>query len=275
MVTRADYGHREVEASKSVLVELIHLLGEFKDSIVIVGGSVPPLLFPKAADAYVGTLDVDIALNHKEIDTASYQTIRNILIEGGYREGKQPYIFFRDVQRSQCELITVQVDLLSGEYKGTGKSHRTQKIQDVKARKARGCDLAFSIYEEVNIEAELPEGGKDKVRCKVSAIVPFIIMKGMALYDRLKEKDSWDIYYCLLHYPKGIADLVQEFRPFINNKLVIEGLKKIGEKFVSPDHIGPKHVADFEQIFEKEERERVQRDAFERVNYLLHRLVKR
>ena len=179
------------------------------------------------------------------------------------------------MKRSEGESVTVQVDLLSGEYKGTGKSHRTQKIQDVKARKARGCDLAFSKYEEVIIEAELPGGGMDKVSCKVSAIVPFIIMKGMALYDRLKEKDSWDIYYCLLHYPKGLDNLVEAFRPFIENKLVIEGLKKIGEKFVSPDHIGPKHVADFEQILEKEEKDRIQRDAFERVNYLLHSLGKR
>ena len=32
MVTKTDYGQREVEACKSVLVELVHLLGEFRDS---------------------------------------------------------------------------------------------------------------------------------------------------------------------------------------------------------------------------------------------------
>ena len=45
MVTKVDYGKREVEAARSVLVELVHLLGEFRDAVVLVGGSVPPLLF--------------------------------------------------------------------------------------------------------------------------------------------------------------------------------------------------------------------------------------
>ena len=43
MVTKADYGKREIEASRSVVVELIHLLGEFRESIILVGGSLPPL----------------------------------------------------------------------------------------------------------------------------------------------------------------------------------------------------------------------------------------
>jgi hypothetical protein len=30
-------------------------------------------------------------------------------------------------------------------------------------------------------------------------------MKGMALDERLKEKDDWGIYFCLLHYPGGIS----------------------------------------------------------------------
>ena len=46
MVTKSDYGQREVKAARSVLVELIHLLGEFRDAIVLVGGSVPPLAVP-------------------------------------------------------------------------------------------------------------------------------------------------------------------------------------------------------------------------------------
>lgn len=52
MVAKTDYGRREVEASHSVLLELIHVLGEFRDYIVVVGGSVPPLLYPHVADKY-------------------------------------------------------------------------------------------------------------------------------------------------------------------------------------------------------------------------------
>jgi hypothetical protein len=272
MVTKVDYGKREVEAARSLLVELIHLLGEFRDAIVLVGGSVPPLLFRETAKDYVGTLDVDLALNHITIDDETYQTIRNSLLKRGYKEGSQPFIFFREVPTEAGDPVVVEVNLLSGEYGGTGKSHRTQKVQDVRARKARGCDLAFENFVTVEMEAELPEGGKDRVTCKVAAVVPFIVMKGMALADRMKEKDASDIYYCLTHYRGGLDRLIEEFQIYIGNSLVQEGLIKISDKFASLEHVGPKQVADFEEITDVEEREALQRDAFERVNYLLEKL---
>lgn len=273
MVKKSDFGQREVEASKSVLVELIHILGEFKDALVVIGGSVPPLLYPDTANEYVGTLDVDLVINHQQVDDETYQTIREVLMKSGYRpKDEQPFIFFRKVLMPEGDSIEVQVDLLSGEYGGTGRSHRTQKIQDIRARKARGSDLAFDLNKEVEIEALLPQGGKDKVRCKISATVPFIVMKAMAMASRLKEKDAYDIYYCLTHHPGELDALIHEFLPLINHKLVLEGLVNIAEKFESPNHIGPKHIADFLEIIDSEEKERVQRDAYERANYLLKSL---
>ena len=272
MVTKADYGKREIEAARSVLIELVHLLGEVRDSMVLVGGSVPPLLYPETARDYVGTLDVDIALNHLTVDEATYQTIRSALIKRGYREGAQPFIFHRDVPTEGGDPVVVEVNFLSGEYGGTGRTHRTQKVQDVRARKARGCDLALEDYINVEIEGELPGGGTDRVTCRTAAVVPFIVMKGMALADRIKEKDAWDIYYCLIHHPGGLDALAKNFKPHADNRLVVESLAKISEKFASPVHVGPKHVADFEDITDTVEREAKQRDAFERANYLLKEL---
>ena len=37
MVTRRDYTEEAVEAARSVLVEVLHLLGEYRDNIVLVG----------------------------------------------------------------------------------------------------------------------------------------------------------------------------------------------------------------------------------------------
>jgi hypothetical protein len=47
---------------------------------------------------------------------------------------------------------------------------------------------------------------------------------------------------------------------------------RIAEKFKSPDHIGPKSVAAFDEITDPEERVMVERDAHERVQDLLRRL---
>jgi len=158
---------------------------------------------------------------------------------------------------------------MAGEYGGTGTIHRMQKVQDVRARKARGCDLAFDSSITITLEGELPDGGKDKVSFKVAGIVPFLVMKGMAMYERMKEKDAYDIYYCVDRYPGGVKVLAAEFRPYIKNKLVVEGLEKIRNKFASVEHLGPKWVADFLEVAEKEDRDIIMRRAYEKTTELL------
>jgi predicted nucleotidyltransferase len=168
--------------------------------------------------------------------------------------------------------VEVEVDFLAGEYEGTSKSHRTQIIQDVRARKARGCELAFELHDEILIEGFLPDGGKDSVTVHVAGIVPFIVMKGMAMHDRIKEKDAWDIYYCLKNHRKGIDALVEDFKPLLSNSLVVEGLKKIAGKFASIENFGPVSVAAFEELTDPDEKAFRQRDAYERMHLLLSKL---
>lgn len=266
--TRADYPADEVAAARSVMLELVRILGEYRDDLVIVGGWVPELLLPAGPVRHVGSTDVDLAVNHRRVTEAAYQTIREHLLAHGYAAGTQPYIFFRQVPTAGRS-ITVKVDFLAGEYGGASKTHRTQPVQDLAARKARGCDLAIEINTPVKVEGTLPEGGLDTAEVRVAGIVPFLVMKGMALHDRLKPKDAWDIHFCLAHYPGGLEALIQEFRPHLGHGLVREGLQKIREKFLSSDHVGPKLVADFEEVTDPEAWQILQRDAFERVNALL------
>jgi hypothetical protein len=130
----------------------------------------------------------------------------------------------------------------------------------------------FDNPEEMTIEGDLPGGAKDAVNLRIASIVPFLIMKAMALHDRIKEKDAWDIYYCIQNYPGGIDALAEEFKPHIEQGLVKEGLEKIAGKFASEKHTGPKFVADFEELDDTEEREILERDAYEKVKYLLEKL---
>lgn len=268
MVTKNDYREESIQAARSVLLELTHLLGEFRDDIVVVGGWVPELILPESESQYLGSMDVDLALNHKTIKSETYRTICNLLKSRGYKEGKQPFIFLRDVNISGNN-YEVQIDLLAGEYEGSTKSHRHQQVQDVKARKARGCDLAFEHSLEVKLEGVLPDGGKDSVLVRVASVVPFIVMKSMALVDRLKEKDAWDINFCIENYPGGYEALAKTFKPFLSQGLVKEGLGNIAEKFSSIDHIGPKFVVDFEGLSNPQDRVQRQREVYERVRALL------
>lgn len=273
MVSRSQYGEREINACKAVLLELVHLLGEIKDEMVIIGGWTPTFILPRSDDPHVGSLDIDVALDFSKIPDDTYQTILKAFLKRGYTQNKeQLFRFFRKVKIEGADPVNVEVDLMAGEYGGTGKGHRTQKVQDVRARKARGCDLAFDATVTVTLDGNLPDGGKDTASFKVAGIVPFLVMKGMAMYERMKEKDAYDIYYCVEHFPGGVEGLAADFKSFIKNKLVIEGLGKIRSKFASVEHIGPKWVADFLEVTEKEDRDIIMRRAYEKVNELLNLL---
>lgn len=257
MVIRYDYGKKEVDACLSVLVELMTILGEFRDNIVLVGGWIPYFLMEKNRHEHVGSLDIDIALDFQKISGDTYKTILQILKNRGYEEGKQPFIFYRTIPT---------------ENGGTGKSHRTQSIQDVRARKARGCDLVFKQNCLLKISASMPDGALNEVTVKIATVIPFLVMKGMCMWDRYKEKDAYDIYFTILHYPGGINELVKIFQPSKSNKLVREGLAKIKAKFKDINAPGPVWLTNFEDIDDEEEKERVKRDAYERVNAFLDTL---
>ena len=111
-VTFRDYSGDLVEAAHSVLLELVRLLGDYRDDLVVVGGWVPQLILPSEPLKHVGSIDVD---------------------------------------------------------------------------------LAFDLFVETEIRGELPGGGADQAIVRVSSVIAFLVMKGMALHDRLKEKDAWDI----------------------------------------------------------------------------------
>ncbi len=266
MTHRGDYAAEAVDAARSVLVELIQLLGEFRDQIVVVGGWVPGLLLADAREPHIGTLDIDLALDFQHLPEASYATLLRALIGRGYRQdSRQPFRFFREVPIPDRPPIAVEVDLLAGEYGGTGSGHRTQPVQDARARKARGCDLAFTNPHTVTIEGELPGGGRISVACRVAAIVPWLVMKGMALADRLKEKDAYDIYYAAHVYPGGPVRLAEEVRPHFGHALVREGLGKIRVKFRTPEDAGPRWVADFLGEADPEARAILQRRVYEEI----------
>ena len=148
-----DHDDSNYNAAYSVLIELVRVLGEYRDNLVLIGGWVPQILFQNKSELHIGSIDIDLALNHKLINDEGYKGIHDLLVNSGYQQGKQPFIFKRKVSIEGIE-VSVQVDLLSGEYEGTGKSHRHQRIQKIHARKVRGCDLAFN----------------DPVRLKTSAV---------------------------------------------------------------------------------------------------------
>ena len=180
--------------------------------MVLVGGWVPYFLLNEKGEEHTGSIDIDLALDFNKISDDTYGTILQLLKKHGYKQGNQPFIFNRIIELKNNTKYTIEIDLLSGEYGGTGRSRRTQKIQDIHARKSRGCDLAFQYNFTHLIKKEMPDGSVNEVKIQIADIIPFLVMKGMALWERLKEKDAYDIYFTILHYNGGINKLVEIFR---------------------------------------------------------------
>lgn len=188
---RIDYTAAAVDAAKSVLIELMHILGEYRDDMVLVGGWIPDLLIPTSQERHVGSIDVDLALNHKELTEAGYRMIGEILRQHSYtQDQQQPFIFRKDV-RGQ----TVQVDFLAGEYGGTGKSRRTQKVLDMQPRKARGCDLAFQISPAlISVEPSYRRGGPTWSEITLHRLVWSVICEFVGpVWLHRGTADLWDV----------------------------------------------------------------------------------
>jgi len=272
LVTKSNYEKKEVDICLSVIVEVMTILGSYKNNIILIGGWVPYFILDKKGKDHVGSIDIDLALDFKNISDESYRSILELLKKRGYIQGGQPFIFNRNINTKDGLIYSIEVDLLTGEYGGTSKSHRTQRVQEINARKARGCDLAFEYNIVLSVKSIMPDGAENEVIIKVASVVPFLVMKGMALWERMKEKDAYDIYFTILNYPGGIDAIAEIFKPVSNNKLVKEGLGKILAKFNNINSIGPTWLINFLGIENESEKERIRRDCFERVTTLIKKL---
>lgn len=273
MVTRGDYNAAAVQAARSIMIEVVSVLGEYRGDLAVVGGQAPEMLVPPGESPHIGSIDVDLALNHTHLKQAGYKRIQDLLIERGYERGRQFFQFTKRVKVGDEE-CTVNIDLLAGIEAGTDPLDSSQIIHgEALALKARGCDLLFEVGPvEVVLEGKLPDGAKTTVGVPVAAPVPFLVMKGIALASRYKEKDAYDVLYLVRNYPGGTRALADEFRPHLKHNIVQEGLEHIANAFRSIDAPGPVWVANFEETASADEREMLRRGAFEVVNEFLRQL---
>jgi hypothetical protein len=79
-----DYDDAGSRAVLSVLLEIGQILGAYLDRFVVIGGSVPWLLFPNAEPAHVGTLDIDLSLDPQALGDGDYKHLVESLEARGY-----------------------------------------------------------------------------------------------------------------------------------------------------------------------------------------------
>lgn len=262
-----DYSEGQKEAAHRILVELVNIFEQYEEDIRIVGGWVPDLMFPE--EGHIGSVDVDVLINHLTLDDEGYQNMSKILLKNGYEEHPEKYFSFIKTVEIEGVSYDVDVDILAGMYGGTQKKKRSQHVQGLKALKTTGGNFAFDYPpQKISLEAKRPDGAIDIANVSVIAIVPYLIMKTAAM-GRGKAKDAYDIYFLIKHYSGGVKELAKEFQSNADNKLVQDMREKLASKFASPDHAAPKDIVDFLGLTDDDEIEMTKRDAYEQMQTLI------
>lgn len=261
---KRDFEKGEVEAARSVMLELMQLLSPYQKHIVLIGGSVPRVMFPTAEVPHVGTTDVDLAIDRETVQSPDLAMIETTLIQNNYKQSNdKPFIFHRLFEKDGKK-YRIQVDLLTG-----GDSSNKEDL----AQAVHGCELAFEEPVETRTNGIFPDGHQGVVTLRIASIVSFISMKAISFMDRWEPKDAYDIYYCVKYYQSGLQMLANEFKKHLGNPLVKEGVDKLKVNFESIDSRGPKSIAEFLGEYDEVQRERTIRDAYERINGVLQQII--
>lgn len=240
--TASDYDDRTTAAVKKVLLEIGQILGSYKGKFAVIGGAVPWLLLDNQEMRHVGTLDVDLSLDAEGLGDGEYASLVESLMGAGYeqREPRKCFQLVRSVPADEegAPPIDVIVDFLMPRDAQIVKNS-PPLVQDFAVQRADGADLALRFYRMVAIDGPMPNGGKNRVEIAVASIPALMAMKGFAITNRLKQKDAYDIYYCIRNFDGGAAGLAEACRPLLEVKDGLEGYKGIAAKFETPDSFGP------------------------------------
>jgi hypothetical protein len=261
----------EVDACRSVLIEVLTILAKDLDKLAVVGAWVPELAFPNKG--HIGSLDVDLALDARKLEPMAYESIRKKLTDAGYQQSlEMSNRFFRNIPGRSFQ---VKVDLITGEFPELVADGTHHRIQELTVWKARGVDLAFLFQQDVAVDGILPNGGHNKVTAKMPIIAAYLCIKAITLSERMKGKDAYDICFCIENYQGGYKQLANEFQGKTDNSLIAEGIAILREKFKRYDSIGPlwaAQTAEEATVGTGFDLEMEQRRAYEIVNALLREI---
>ena len=251
-----------IATSRSALVELMRMLRPYKEAIVLVGGWVPYLLLeshkvPGDTFRHVGSIDIDLIVDPDRISNDEYQTIVELIGETGWKQvpGK-PFTFERKIYGKDAVERDVTVDFLTPQQKNEGREHRHWGVQsDLRARTMVGAELGLSHNYWYQMKGEMPNGAVTEIDFKMLDVVGCIGTKGIALGDRYKHKDAYDIVSVLDHYGNGVEEVANAFLPFLRESQIQESLNRIGKMFSNESSEGPLLYAEFLEPLSKEENE--------------------
>jgi hypothetical protein len=222
---------------------------------VIVGGLVPPLLVPDAAETHIGSADIDFCLSLAITEGKTRQYYKSIQekIEpyfepegaSGFRWSKKPDApglpllidFLAPSDPDTTSLADGTIELEPDVAEGNAGPQlrpfpiRTGQLIDRDAVNSRLDGIAFVYREGMRTDVEIRHAGP----------VGFLAAKADALEHRNDTKDGYDVaWWCLnaASTATEVAELVS-MRDAFSDPLFQESVAQLRTAFKAPDYPGP------------------------------------
>ena len=242
-----DYDDVGAQAVLSVLLEIGQVLGAYRDRFVVIGGSVPWLLFPHAEPAHVGTLDIDLSLDAQALGDGDYKHLVEALDAAGYQRAAADMKWFqlrRTVELDGHAPVAVIIDLLMPR-EARFRRNKPPLLANFAVQRADGASVAMQSFVRHTLDGTMPDGRRNTVELRVASIPALLVMKGYALAGRDKRKDAYDIYFSVREFDGGPDALADACRPLLGDPVALMGYKHIAGKFTDDAAFGPVTVRQF------------------------------
>lgn len=271
--SEADYSPRQIEAARRVLVDVGQVLASFVDSLVVVGGWVPDLLLTEADEPHIGSIDVDLALDAAKLNEGRYAELLKLLFDTKrYKKGAKDFQLVVEVDLKDGEKpVQVEVEFLAPKEVKL-KKNKPKLLPGFRVLQAEACGAAFHAPQELPLSGKTVRGGTNTVRLRVASVSDFVVMKAHAIAGRDKPKDSYDLCYCLEHFPGGMEKLTADWKKRPREKNVTKAIEILREKFASVDAFGPQQLVEFHDAGDADTQAMQARRAFELVQKFLNLL---
>ena len=245
-----EYSSEAITRVKATCLTLAQVLGEaLLRQTVIVGGLVPTLLYADAIPSaetgpHVGTLDVDLALDLVILEEDLYEDMARRLSRAGFApDANAKGNATRQRWRSQNG---VSVDFLMPPVPPDEQGGRLQNLTGAFAASTmRGLDLALTHALRITLRGTDLEGRSVTLRIPVCAPHLFIALKALAMANRDKHKDAYDIYYVLKHDERSPKILGTMLAEFADQPPVADAIGVLDRDFQNVDGRGPIDVCRF------------------------------
>lgn len=259
-----DYRAEDLDLVKAGCLTVATKLGGLMDQIVIVGGYVPRLLIDLARDQesfsewdasdvvrrHVGTRDLDLGFAVGLLDEEHYREIAAQLRQAGFEpdinvNGNPTHQRwrFRDEHRLKLDFLIPPLSP-GDEEKGGQLQHLDHEFA---ACIIPGLTLAFESPLRIELEGRTLRDAHAKRTINVCAPAPFIVLKALAIDNRGKDKDEYDLFYVLRNHPQGVAPIAETFAGFVRAKSAEarSALEILERDFATNDSVGPVAVSRF------------------------------